>query len=195
MRHVDQGQGRDLRPSRDRTAIDPPDPDDPHYPHSNGAQTAAVRCYRFFLDRGESPTEDGERPHIAITVPLESGDFETMAISPSRRVRSASCSATRNSKGSTSVQPSTGPHANSDEPSSSETKAAADIPAATEPTAKCTTSSPSPTARPSSRTSSSCATTTTTCSTNPDGPRPSTAPPSPSPTPTAEASAAPEHAG
>jgi hypothetical protein len=41
---------------------------------------ALVRICRYFLDQGESPTEDGERPHIAITVPLESlrsGDFET----------------------------------------------------------------------------------------------------------------------
>jgi hypothetical protein len=35
---------------------------------------------RYFLDRGESPTEDGERPHIAITASLETlltGKLET----------------------------------------------------------------------------------------------------------------------
>ena len=39
-----------------------------------------VRICRYFLDHGDSPTEDGERPHIAITMTLESlrsGDFET----------------------------------------------------------------------------------------------------------------------
>jgi hypothetical protein len=59
-------------------AIDPPDPDDPRT-FAQRREAAAVRIYRFFLDRGESPTEDGERPHIAITVPLESlvtGKFE-----------------------------------------------------------------------------------------------------------------------
>ena len=43
-------------------------------------EAALVRICRYFLDRGESPTEDGERPHITITVPLEalrSGEFET----------------------------------------------------------------------------------------------------------------------
>jgi len=38
------------------------------------------RVCRYFLDRGDSPTEDGERPHITISVPLESlhsGEFET----------------------------------------------------------------------------------------------------------------------
>ncbi len=43
-------------------------------------EAALQRICRYFLDSGESPTEDGERPHIAITVPLESlvsGKFET----------------------------------------------------------------------------------------------------------------------
>jgi hypothetical protein len=60
-------------------AIDPPDPDNPRT-LAQRREAAAVRIYRFFLDQGESPTEDGERPHIAITVPLESlvtGEFET----------------------------------------------------------------------------------------------------------------------
>ncbi len=60
-------------------ATDKPDPDDPRTLAQRRA-AAAARLGRSFLDRGESPTEDGERPHIAITVPLESlvsGEFET----------------------------------------------------------------------------------------------------------------------
>ncbi len=60
-------------------ATDKPDPDDPRTLAQRRAAVAARIC-RFFLDRGESPTEDGERPHIAITVPLESlvsGEFDT----------------------------------------------------------------------------------------------------------------------
>jgi Domain of unknown function (DUF222) len=60
-------------------ATDPPDPDDTRTP-AQRREAAAVRIYRYFLDRGESPTEDGERPHVAITVPLESlltGKLET----------------------------------------------------------------------------------------------------------------------
>src|SRR5450432_1807336 len=37
-------------------AMDPPDPDDPRT-IAQRREAAAVRCYRFFLDRGESPTE------------------------------------------------------------------------------------------------------------------------------------------
>jgi len=60
-------------------ATDPPDPDDPRTP-AQRREAALTRVCRYFLDRGESPTEDGERPHITITVPLESllsGEFET----------------------------------------------------------------------------------------------------------------------
>ena len=60
-------------------AIDPPSPDDPRT-LAQRQDAAELRIHRFFLDRGEGPTEDGERPHIAITVPLESlrsGDLET----------------------------------------------------------------------------------------------------------------------
>jgi hypothetical protein len=60
-------------------ATDKPDPDDTRTP-AQRREAALVRVCRYFLDRGESPTEDGERPHIAITVPLESlvtGKFET----------------------------------------------------------------------------------------------------------------------
>jgi hypothetical protein len=60
-------------------ATDKPDPDDPRTLAQRKA-AAAVRLGRSFLDRGESPTQDGERPHIAITVPVEalrSGTFET----------------------------------------------------------------------------------------------------------------------
>jgi hypothetical protein len=60
-------------------ATDPPDPDDPRT-RAQRREAALTRVCRYFLDRGESPTEDGERPHITITVPLESlqsGKFET----------------------------------------------------------------------------------------------------------------------
>jgi hypothetical protein len=60
-------------------ATDPPDPDDPRTP-AQRREAALARICRFFLDRGESPTEDGERPHIAISMTLESlrsGDLET----------------------------------------------------------------------------------------------------------------------
>ena len=83
-------------------AMDPPDPGDPRTA-AQRREAAAVRCYRFFLDRGESPTEDGERPHIAITVPVESSvpaASKPPAMSPSPPARSAGCSATRNSKSS-----------------------------------------------------------------------------------------------
>ena len=49
-----------------------------------------MRVCRYFFDRGESPTEDGERPHIAIVVKLETllaGDLETrgdLALSPAQ---------------------------------------------------------------------------------------------------------------
>ena len=59
-------------------ATDKPGHDDPRTPARREA--ALVRICRYFLDHGDSPTEDGERPHIAITMPLESllsGDFET----------------------------------------------------------------------------------------------------------------------
>jgi hypothetical protein len=61
------------------TATDKPGPDDTRSA-AQRREAALVRVCRYFLDQGESPTEDGERPHIAITVPLESlrtGDFET----------------------------------------------------------------------------------------------------------------------
>jgi hypothetical protein len=60
-------------------ATDPPSEDDPRSA-TQRREAAEVRIHRFFLDHGESPTEDGERPHIAITVPLESlvgGQLET----------------------------------------------------------------------------------------------------------------------
>jgi hypothetical protein len=60
-------------------ATDAPDPDDPRT-LAQRKEAGLARISRFFLDRGESPTEDGERPHIAITVPLESllsGKFES----------------------------------------------------------------------------------------------------------------------
>jgi hypothetical protein len=60
-------------------AMDPPSPDDLRTPAQRRAD-ALVRNCRSFLDRGESPTEDGERPHVAIVVKLESlrnGDPET----------------------------------------------------------------------------------------------------------------------
>src|SRR5882724_6237056 len=60
-------------------ATDPPDPDDPRT-RAQRREAALTRVCRYFLDRGESPTEDGERPHITITVPLEAsapGEFET----------------------------------------------------------------------------------------------------------------------
>jgi hypothetical protein len=51
-------------------ATDKPDPDDPRTP-AQRREAALTRICRYFLDRGESPTEDGERPHIAITMKLE----------------------------------------------------------------------------------------------------------------------------
>jgi hypothetical protein len=60
-------------------ATDKPDEDDTRTP-AQRREAALVRVCRYYLDRGESPTEDGERPHIAITVPLESlvsGNLET----------------------------------------------------------------------------------------------------------------------
>jgi hypothetical protein len=52
-------------------ATDAPDPDGPRT-LAQRREAGMARISRFFLDRGESPTKDGERPHIAITVPLES---------------------------------------------------------------------------------------------------------------------------
>jgi hypothetical protein len=60
-------------------ATDPPDPDDPRTP-AQRRDAGLARVCRYFLDRGESPTEDGERPHIAIVVKLETllaGKLET----------------------------------------------------------------------------------------------------------------------
>jgi hypothetical protein len=60
-------------------AMDPPSPDDPRT-LAQRREAGLARLCRDSLDRGERPTEDGERPHIAITVPLESlvtGKFET----------------------------------------------------------------------------------------------------------------------
>jgi hypothetical protein len=60
-------------------ATDPPDPDDPRTP-AQRREAGLARMSRYFLDRGESPTEDGERPHIAITASLETlltGKLET----------------------------------------------------------------------------------------------------------------------
>jgi Domain of unknown function (DUF222) len=59
--------------------MDPPSPDDPRTLAQRQEAALAALC-RDSLDRGDRPTEDGERPHIAITVPLESlvsGKFET----------------------------------------------------------------------------------------------------------------------
>ena len=75
---LDALSGATLKKAID-AATDKPDPDDPRTLAQRQA-VGAVRLGRSFLDRGESPTEDGERPHIAITVPLESlltGKFET----------------------------------------------------------------------------------------------------------------------
>jgi hypothetical protein len=60
-------------------ASEPFDPDDPRT-LAQRHEAGLARVSRYFLDAGQSPTEDGERPHIAITVPLESlqtGRFET----------------------------------------------------------------------------------------------------------------------
>jgi hypothetical protein len=51
--------------------MDPPSPDDPRT-FAQRQEAALTQLCRESLDRGERPTEDGERPHIAITVPLES---------------------------------------------------------------------------------------------------------------------------
>jgi uncharacterized protein DUF222 len=59
--------------------MDPPSPDDPRT-FAQRQEAALTQLCRESLDRGERPTEDGARPHIAITVPLESlvtGKFET----------------------------------------------------------------------------------------------------------------------
>jgi Domain of unknown function (DUF222) len=59
--------------------MDPPSPDDPRT-FAQRQEAALTQLCRESLDRGDRPTEDGERPHIAITVPLESlvsGKFET----------------------------------------------------------------------------------------------------------------------
>jgi Domain of unknown function (DUF222) len=70
-------------------ATDKPGPDDTRTP-AQRRDAALVRICRYFLDRGESPTEDGERPHIAITATLESllsGKPETtgdLALAPSQ---------------------------------------------------------------------------------------------------------------
>jgi hypothetical protein len=63
------------RPSTRR----PPDDNDLRTP-AQRREAALARICRFFLDQGESPTEDRERPHIAISMTLESllnGRFET----------------------------------------------------------------------------------------------------------------------
>jgi hypothetical protein len=60
-------------------ATDPPSADDPRS-LAKRREAGLARLCRDFLDRGESPTEDGERPHIAITVPIEAlltGNLET----------------------------------------------------------------------------------------------------------------------
>ncbi len=60
-------------------ATDKPGDDDPRTPAQRRADALGRIC-RDFLDRGESPTEDGERPHITITATLESlltGNDET----------------------------------------------------------------------------------------------------------------------
>jgi hypothetical protein len=70
-------------------ATDKPGEDDTRTAAQRRAD-AMVRICRYFLDHGESPTEDGERPHIAITASLESllaGDLETtgdLALAPSQ---------------------------------------------------------------------------------------------------------------
>jgi hypothetical protein len=107
-------------------ATDTPDDDHIRTPALRRADALGRVC-RYFLDQGESPTEDGERPHIVIAMQLETllaGNLETsgdLALTPRR---SASCSANRRSPGSsptlratpsTSVPPYTDPHENSDE--------------------------------------------------------------------------------
>jgi hypothetical protein len=68
---------------------DPPSPDDNRTPAQRRA-AALVQLGRDALNRGESPTEDGERPHVAIVVKLEtllSGELETcgdLALSPAQ---------------------------------------------------------------------------------------------------------------
>jgi hypothetical protein len=70
-------------------ATDKPDPDDTRTP-AQRREAAMARICRYFLDRGESPTEDGERPHIAIVVKLETllaGDLDTsgdLALNPAQ---------------------------------------------------------------------------------------------------------------
>jgi hypothetical protein len=70
-------------------AIDKPGEDDDRTP-AQRRDAALVRICRYFLDQGERPTEDGERPHIAITATLEtllSGKLETtgdLALAPSQ---------------------------------------------------------------------------------------------------------------
>jgi hypothetical protein len=70
-------------------ATDKPDEDDTRTPAQRRAD-ALVRICRAFLDRGDNPTEDGERPHVAIAMTLESlrsGELETtgeLALAPSQ---------------------------------------------------------------------------------------------------------------
>ena len=68
---------------------DPPSDDDNRTPAQRRA-AALVQLGRDALNRGESPTEDGERPHIAIVVNREtllSGEIEScgdLALSPAQ---------------------------------------------------------------------------------------------------------------
>jgi hypothetical protein len=70
-------------------ATDKPTEDDTRTAAQRRAD-AMVRICRAFLDHGEHPTEDGERPHIAIVVKLETllaGDLETsgdLALNPAQ---------------------------------------------------------------------------------------------------------------
>jgi hypothetical protein len=100
-------------------ATDPPTDGDPRSA-TQRREAAMQRVCRYFLDRGESPTEDGERPHITITVRSKHSSpasSKRPATCRSPAARSASCSATRNSRSSspaptatrsTSERPSTG---------------------------------------------------------------------------------------
>jgi hypothetical protein len=70
-------------------ATDTPGEDDTRTPAQRRADALGRVC-RYFLDQGESPTEDGERPHIQISMKLETllaGNLETsgdLALTPAQ---------------------------------------------------------------------------------------------------------------
>jgi hypothetical protein len=91
---------------------------------------ARIRYYQLRCDELDD-TAPVQRNDLALT-PAQIGERCASRRSPGS-------SPTPKATPSTSAPPSTGPHADSEEPSSSETTATADIPAATAPTAKCIT--------------------------------------------------------